>query len=153
MATFADLLDQPLPETQAVDSVSFLPLLQGESVAYRENHALIHHSSSGRFAIRLGKWKLLLHGGSGGNHYAAPQRAKLFADTPELAAADSGIPQLYDLSADPDETTNVAEQHPDVVQHLTQVAANYIRRGRSTPGSALAQNEDNWPQLDWLPSE
>ncbi|MEM8680767.1 MAG: arylsulfatase [Planctomycetota bacterium] len=153
LATFAELLETDLSESQAVDSVSFLPLMRGDSSAYRDNHALIHHSSSGRFAIRLGKWKLLLHPGSGGNAYGNPGRAKLFAGTPEFAAAAVGRPQLYDLSTDPDETQNVAGEHPDVVQHLTQLAAGYIRRGRSTPGPEMAQVQNaDWKQLDWLPA-
>ena len=30
-------------------------------------------------------------------------------------------PQLYDLSSDPSEETNVAKQHPDIVKELAEL--------------------------------
>ncbi|MDQ1257621.1 MAG: arylsulfatase, partial [Candidatus Hydrogenedentes bacterium] len=38
------------------------------------------------------------------------------------------------------EQTNVYEQHPEVVERLTQLMQQYIDQGRSTPG-APQQNE------------
>ena len=84
MATLADVVSCELPEGQAVDSVSILPLLRGESGDYRSEHAIIHHSSSGRIAIRKGDWKLLLHAGSGGNNYAGGRRVGRYAGTSRL---------------------------------------------------------------------
>jgi arylsulfatase A-like enzyme len=87
----------------------------------------VHHSISGRFAIRQGNWKLALCPGSGG--WGKPGDAE---------ATKQGLPavQLYDLSTDPAETTNLHDQHPEVVQHLTQLLNDIITNGRSTPGAA-----------------
>jgi arylsulfatase A len=41
--------------------------------------------------------------------------------------------QLYDLSSDIAEITNLANQYPQVVFKLTQLMEKYVREGRSTP--------------------
>ena len=68
--------------------------------------AVIHHSSGGMFAIRDGKWKLVLGNGSGGRQ--AP-RGKPFAKPYHL----------FDLSKDISERRNVAGEHPEIVKRLT----------------------------------
>ena len=49
----------------AEDSVSFLPALSGQPIVSTRK-GVIHHSVSGHFAYRQGKWKLLLSRASGG---------------------------------------------------------------------------------------
>jgi arylsulfatase A len=139
-----------LPQDQGVDSVSLIPLMQGESGDSREGHAIIHHSSTGRFAIRRGDWKLLLHAGSGGNGYGAGQRSSRYNGTIEQRSFDTANRQLYNIRTDPDETTNLIEIRPDVVSELTALASEYVRQGRSTPGPHLKTDLQNWPQIDWL---
>lgn len=150
MATFAEMVSVDLPQDQGVDSVSILPLMQGESGDSREGHAIIHHSSTGRFAIRRGDWKLLLHAGSGGNGYGAGQRSSRYKGTIEQKSFNTANRQLYNLRTDPDETTNLNEKRPEVVDELTALASEYVRSGRSTPGSQQKTGLQNWPQLDWL---
>ena len=65
------------------------------------------HSVGGMFAVRDGKWKLIFGNGSGGR---AKPRGKNF-EKPY---------QLYDMASDAKETTNVADQHVDVIQRLTK---------------------------------
>jgi hypothetical protein len=48
-----------------------------------------------------------------------------------LVNADGSHVELYDLSGDPRETSNVAEQHPAVVERLTSLALDWRR---SLPG-------------------
>ncbi len=130
MATCADLFKAKLPENAGEDSVSILPALSGNATApLRE--ATVHHSINGRFAIRQGKWKLEFCPGSGG--WTSPNDSE---------AAKQGLPevQLYDLAADPAETTNVHSEHPEVVENLTKLLEKYVADGRSTPGPA--QNND-----------
>ena len=79
---------------------------------------LVHHSGNGTFAIRIGRWKLILGRGSGGF-----SRWKPPADAPEG--------QLYDLAADPGETTNLYGDHPEVVERL----ADRLERLRGARGS------------------
>jgi arylsulfatase A-like enzyme len=126
LATCAAILDAKLPDNAAEDSVSLLPALLGQDNAPLHEH-VVHHSISGRFAIRQGNWKLALCPGSGG--WGKPGDAD---------AAKQGLPavQLYDLNTDPAETTNLHDKHPEVVQRLTKLLNDIITNGRSTPGAA-----------------
>jgi arylsulfatase A-like enzyme len=132
-ATCADIIDQPVPETAAEDSVSLLPDLLGQAKQpLRE--ALVHHSINGSFAIRQGKWKLAFCPGSGG--WSNPKPPKRNADPATVAQlGKQGWVQLFDIESDPAEQHNVAKQHPETVEQLTQLAQRYIDQGRSTPGA------------------
>ena len=63
-ATASEITGEKAPSS-AEDSVSFLPALFGKSIVSTRK-GVIHHSVSGHFAYRQGKWKLLLARGSGG---------------------------------------------------------------------------------------
>jgi len=126
MATWAEIIGAKMADNAGEDSVSILPVLLGKSEKpVRED--LVHHSIQGRFAIRAGKWKLCLSPGSGG--WSAPQDSE---------AVKRGLPpeQLYDLVADFAETKNVAGEHPEIVEQLTQRLEKIVADGRSTPGPA-----------------
>jgi arylsulfatase A-like enzyme len=132
MATCADLTGATQPNNAGEDSVSFAPALKGEPIVSTRN-GIIHHSISGHFAYRQGKWKLLLAKGSGG--WTSPD---------EKAAAGSGAPiaQLYDMENDPGETTNLYESHPEVVARLLEQLEADVARGRSTDGAASKNDLD-----------
>jgi arylsulfatase A len=135
-ATAADILGQKVPANAAEDSVSFLPALLGtDQQPLRE--ATVHHSINGSFVIRQGQWKLALCPGSGG--WSAPRPIQDDASKLPLV-------QLYDLRADIGETTNVQDQHPEVVARLTKLLEKYVADGRSTPGpkQANAMPVDIW---------
>jgi arylsulfatase A-like enzyme len=94
--------------TPARDSVDMLPALAGdEPVAPRES--IVHHSLDGMFAIRRGQWKLILGRGSGG--FTQPKRIE--------PAPGEPAGQLYDLVADPGETTNLYAERPEIVERLS----------------------------------
>ena len=123
-ATCAEVVGAKLPDDAAEDSVSLLPVLRGEADApVRE--ALVHHSISGKFSIRQGRWKLELCPGSGG--WSQPR---------DPQAVRQGLPpiQLYDMEADVGEQRNVEAEHPEVVKRLTALLERYVAQGRSTPG-------------------
>ena len=54
-------------------------------------------------------------------------------------------PQLYDLANDPDELTNVAEQHPDVVEDLGAKLRDYIESGREITTGTFHAKENVLP--------
>ncbi|MDP4626426.1 MAG: arylsulfatase [Akkermansiaceae bacterium] len=121
MATAAELSGAKVPGDAGEDSVSFAPALAGKEIE-TSRKGIIHHSISGAFAYREGKWKLLLASGSAG--WTAPKKG------------GKGAPkgQLYDMEADPGETTNLYEKNPEVVEHLLAQITSYVESGRSTEG-------------------
>ena len=134
-ATLSEITASPLPSASAEDSVSFLPALSGEPIV-STRAGVIHHSISGHFAYRQGKWKLLLARGSGG--WTAPKEKSIPAGTP--------VAQLYDMEADPGETTNLYASQPEIAQRLLTQLKSDISRGRSTDG-AEAKNDTNTIRL------
>lgn len=136
MATAAEITGQPLPSDAAEDSRSILPLLQGDFSAECRPFG-IHHSCNGQWAVRKGRYKLLLHPGSGGNRYDCPENRDPV--------------QLYDMETDPFETTNLYSQYPDIVEELRGLCLESIRQGRSTPGEPVANDPaGEWQQLQAL---
>ncbi|MCX6939169.1 MAG: sulfatase-like hydrolase/transferase [Verrucomicrobia bacterium] len=143
LATCADLLGVALPPDAGEDSSSLLPALRGGDFSRPLRGPLVHHSGSGLFAIREGAWKLNLFRGSGGS--LAPARLVPQAGEPPF--------ELYDMQRDWRETTNVHDQHRDIVERLKATATTLVRDGRSTLGAA--QKNDGpalWPELaTWIP--
>ena len=149
-ATCAEILNSKLPDTAAEDSISFLPLLRGENSASSARATLVAHSAEGRFSIRDGRWKLLLWPGSGGWSSPTPTPS-VWLKTHRTELATLPPFQLYDLSADPAETTNVAAAHPEIVGRLGRLLRVDIERGRSTPGASQpATAGSEWPQVAWF---
>ncbi len=135
IATVADIVDAPLPPGAGPDAVSFLPALVAETPTQPMRTTAVHHSLSGVFAIRAGRWKLVPeHRGSGG--FSAPKALD--------AAVEGGPPgQLYDLAADPSETRNVYAEHPDIVARLTaQLAAIRGAEDRTALTAAVVADDD-----------
>lgn len=130
-ATLVDALELEQGSTGGEDGYSWVPLFEGRAENGRAD--LIHHSVSGRFAIRSGPWKLLLAPGSGG--WSAPTDGN---------AREQGLPplQLYDLAQDPAETRNLVDEEPEVVKDLLERLERQVARGRSTPGPDLANDRD-----------
>jgi arylsulfatase A len=147
-ATLAEVRGAKLPDNAAEDSASFLAVLRGGAAPSHARESLVAHSADGEFSIREGKWKLILAPGSGG--WSPPTRSPSPWTQPKPDSFE-GLPpyQLYDLAADPKETTNLQARHPEVVQRLGRLLRSYIERGRSTPGAPQPYVREGWPQLGW----
>ena len=140
LATCADIVGDELPDNAAEDSFSMMPLFRGTGPSGRT--AVVHHSISGKFAIRNERWKLVLCPGSGGWTHN------------DAEAAKAGLPliQLYDMQADPGETHNVYARNRDTVKELLALLKTYVADGRSTPGPRQKNDVsvDIW-KLDSMP--
>jgi arylsulfatase A len=128
MATCAEIVGAEFPDDAGEDSFSILPLLRGHDTPVREN--VINHSGPGKFAIRKGKWKLVLCAGSGG--WTSPT---------DEEALDLELPsvQLYDMNDDPGEQINLTER-PDKVRELAHLLERLVADGRSTPGTVQSND-------------
>lgn len=135
LATLADLLSKSsssnggrphagLPNGAAEDSVSFFPVLIDEN-ARPARSPLIHHAANGRFAIREGKWKLVM-------------------ETKRLGR------ELYDLVADPGEKQNLIDQNPHVATRLVSKITAIVQNGRTRPGNSVPNDTPAWSDLIWM---
>jgi len=129
MASLASILNYNLPNNAAEDSYDISDLILGEEVGIdvgKEplHEAIVHHSVDGSFAIKKGKWKMTPQPGSGG--WASAPRGKDKVNTPG---------QLYDLDADPAETTNLWNSYQKVVEELKAILEKYKSKGRSVSSS------------------
>lgn len=111
MATCAAITNQNPIEKMGKDSYNILPALLGEKLEAPIRDHTIHHSISGKFAIRKGKWKYISTKGSGG----WTQKGK-----PEDLPG-----QLYDLENDPSEKINLYEENPQIVRELSNILRQY----------------------------
>lgn len=149
LATCAELVGAAHVPDDAADSVSFLPhLLADDDAAARDT--VIHHSINGSFAIRKERWKLLLSPGSGGWSSPKPIHPTAASKMTVQEIANIQWVQLYDLSNDPSERNNVADEYPDVVGELTNVIQRQIDRGRSTEGAARSNDGTTHLYPDWI---
>jgi arylsulfatase A-like enzyme len=95
--TVAELTGQPVP--QDTDGISMLPTLLGRPG--QQEHDYLYwefHEKNGRTALRKGPWKVV--------RYKVDK------------SPDSPV-ELYNLSEDPGETSNVASQYPEVAEELS----------------------------------
>ncbi|MEO7650436.1 MAG: sulfatase/phosphatase domain-containing protein, partial [Bryobacteraceae bacterium] len=125
MATSAAIAGVTLPASAGEDSCSILPAFAGGNLAKPIREAVVHHSSSGAFAIRQGEWKLILLRGSGDG---APSKAESLPPG-----------QLYNLAQDVAEEKNLYNDRPEIVRRLTALLERYKTEGRSAPLIAAAK--------------
>ena len=104
----------------------------------------MHHSVSGQFAIRKGRWKLIEGAGNGDYPRDAKGRMAVKTRTPRRGADGKfveldyfGLPptksfQLFDLQKDPGEKNDVSSEHSEKVKELSRLLDGYRASGRST---------------------
>lgn len=122
LPTVAELIGAELPDHK-IDGKNIWPLIAGEPNAVSPHEAYFFYYGRELQAIRRGKWKL---------HF--PHSYRTMAGRPggtggkpaPYSQAKIGL-ALFDLEADIGETTNVADQHPDVVREL-QALADEMRK-------------------------
>ena len=121
-ATFASVAGS---DASTVDSVDLIPFLAGEIEA--APHEYLYWRAGANMAIRDERWKLIRYNRS-------PLTADDLRADGRLAPPAGGWPatsphgqltMLYDLDADPGETTNLAGQHPDIVARLIEAYATW----------------------------
>ena len=143
LATIADIIGVTLPENAGEDSYSLLAALEGKDYHTTLRGPVIHHSASGHFAIRDGKWKLNMFRGSGGS--LKPAFIKPQDNEPPY--------ELYNLDEDPGETRNLFFENPEIVDKLKEEITAIVVNGRSTSGAPQDFVKKNWDQLTWMKFE
>ena len=125
LATCAAIVGAKLPEESGEDSVNVLAALtggEGRPATAPPRTDLIHHSGAGVFALRCdedeARWKMIFES-AGDGRGSGP--------------SPGSTGQLYDLTRDLAETTNLWHHHPEVVRALTVHLAAQRSASRSVP--------------------
>jgi hypothetical protein len=107
LPTFAQIAAAKLPEDRALDGRDGTRFLTGETdTSPREDY--LYYTGCLLTGVRVGQWKLVLP------RPANPPGTGWWGRMIEAVKE----PSLFDLDADPGETTNLAAKHPDVVARL-----------------------------------
>ena len=137
MATVAALTGAKLPANAGEDSVNLLSVLLGEKPGRPVREATVHHSMSGKFAIRRGDW-VFINAPSGDDNGAQGEPQWLKDERGYVKHDQPG--ELFNMRDDLAERRNQFADHPEVVRELKELLEKYQRDGRSTPG-ALQKND------------
>jgi len=100
LPTFARLAGTEPPTDRHIDGHDIRPILFGVRGATSPTNAFFYYMSDRLEAVRSGPWKLFV------------------SRFDRKAGISNPVRELYQLNEDIGETTNVADQHPDVVEML-----------------------------------
>jgi arylsulfatase A-like enzyme len=118
--TMLEMAELPLKKEEHLDGISMVPLLKGGTTLERNNlywHYPHYHRTDPYGAVRAGDWKLI----------------EFFED---------GSLELYNLKDDPNETANLAQQHPEKAGELLR----QLRAWRKEVGAQMmSPNPDHDP--------
>lgn len=129
------------PPARKTDGRSILPIIRGDAGAVSPHEALFFYAGTELQAVRSGKWKLhfahrfLTVNGPPGNGGKPANYGNMKPESIEVSGLEGiasrhgykvdQIPlSLFDLETDPSESVNVADDHPDVVKHLSGLAVS-----------------------------
>ncbi|TWT67709.1 Arylsulfatase [Posidoniimonas polymericola] len=118
LPTIAGLIGAEVPTDRKIDGQDIWPLLSGDADAGFTHSPFYCYWLGELHAVRDNRWKL---------HF--PHKYRTLSGRP---GGTGGVPvgydqatiglALFDLKSDPGETTNVAAQHPDIVERLQAMA-------------------------------
>ena len=140
LPTLCELARTPLPEGRQLDGVSFAPMLQGKT--FRRTKPLYWQfnraKGAAKVALRDGRWKLLATLTQPGPKTGADltKQEMLAIKTAELKEFE-----LYDLNADIQESKDLSEKEPEVL--------NRLRHEMQAIYSSVQQEGPIWPDWQW----
>jgi len=138
LATFASIVDRPLDKDKNHDSADLLEVLTGTPKSMVRDHLIISPNWPSHLVIRKGKWVYIdaqdeggFRGKEIGEHTlggAAALKLTGYLNSDVLDGeirSDAPAGQLYDLSHDLSQTTNLYNEHPAMVEELRGLLAEY----------------------------
>lgn len=109
-----------IPDEACLDSMNVMDALLGKSDEGRAHLIQQDNGRDGNYGLRVGRWKLVQQSKGKSRNVAL-----------RLVAENVDVNSLYDLDADPGETTNVAAQYPEVLKDMMQQLEAHLDRGRT----------------------
>ena len=112
LPTLAKLANANVPKDRVIDGLDISNILHGKQKELQRPFFYYQHETLR--AVRMGDWKLFIPGDV--------LQGKIVKRWPQHVAPEDRVPveelTLYNLKEDIGETTNVAEQYPDIVKQL-----------------------------------
>ncbi len=121
-ATAADIVGHKVVGDEAPDSYSYLPIIKGKGDSERD--FTIHHSVSGRFAIRKGDWVLIETKSGHDNNLQKNRVVEYYQKKGYKERLGEGNGELFNLRDDIEQRNNQYAKHPEIVAELTEILNN-----------------------------
>ena len=152
LPTFIRMAGAELPADRTLDGRDIGPLMRGEPGAESPYEAFYYYRETHLDAVRSGPWKLVFpRPGRDESEWLLSKGGAFLGEILEPVTELA----LYNLESDIGETTNVAADHPDVVERLTALAdagreelGDYDRIGT---GVRFFEDGPKWPRRQqWM---
>ena len=137
LATFAALTGQTIEKKQLADSINLLPALIGNPEKALRDELILCPNKRSHMSIRKGEWLYINAKSSGGfgkgpgNHAAGGPACVEFVGDVNSDIVNGKIKkgaapgQLYNLSTDLSQTTNLYHENPEVVKNMKKLLNSY----------------------------
>lgn len=116
--TFAGVAGAPLPKGVELDGRDLRPVLT-ENAKSPHDHLLLVGPSPAQAAVRVGDWKLVVHGGESDGDNASLRKKKARLDLPKV--------ELFNLAHDVAEARDLSSQEPARRDELKAVLAQLLK--------------------------
>ena len=122
-ASFAAMAGVAIPQDACLDSMNILGALLGEKGAKGRDHLVQQdNGKGGNYGLRVGNWKLQRHDSLRARNVVV-----------EKLLENTSVPQyqLFDLSKDPQEKSDLFKKRPAVAKRMVAQLTDIIESGRS----------------------
>ncbi len=122
-ASFAAMAGVAMPQDACLDSMNILGALLGEKGAKGRDHLVQQdNGKGGNYGLRVGNWKLQRHDSLRARNVVV-----------EKLLENTSVPQyqLFDLSKDPQEKSDLFKKRPAVAKRMVAQLTDIIESGRS----------------------
>jgi arylsulfatase A-like enzyme len=130
LPTLSSLAGASVPTDRKIDGLNITDLILAKEGAQTPRNSLFYYHTTQLQAVRSGKWKLVL-----------PRKVRF--DGWSGKKEDTSL-ELYDLSVDPGESTDIAAKHPDVVERLRKLARQAQEELGDGPKEGSGQRPAGW---------
>jgi len=117
--TLSELIKEPLAKDRKYDGISLVPFMNNKAIARKpQEEPFYYYNASNLQAIRLGEWKL---------HFPRQKEQLPFWDKNKaFIKLEKAV--LYNIVTDVGEKIDVADKHPNIVNKLTALAEEGIKK-------------------------
>jgi arylsulfatase A-like enzyme len=114
LPTICDITGSELPEYE-IDGFSLVPIFKSGNATSK--HELMYFQWEDQWAVREGKWKLIVNGRDTSGKFSGHQEKEEEMESPYLA----------DLEDENPEEINYANEHPEIVERLTKLYEEWAK--------------------------